>query len=217
MWYRYVFSQYKDEQFINRTKPSNSVGTMFLQAGHDCLTNIVPIMIIVALGPLQRLPMYTDGWYGQETLTDVDVVTAKERYPLPPRPTDLGDCQQYFERYDVKDVTKKSINLFHPTLLWANLYDQVVKLDALTRARNHKMMIVHMCHNEKEYNINHPLVRPLELAAVRCNYINEENSCSLICKRAGIQPHDFNEWGYFGHHSAEGQRHFGKHIKQLWN
>jgi hypothetical protein len=217
MWYRYVFPEYSSDKFINRSKLGNSVGTMFLQAGHDCLTHVDPIMIVVALGPLQRLPAYTDGWYDKEILTNINSNSTAEQYPLPPKPTGLQDCQPYFDSYSSQKVSMDTVNLFHPTLLWSTMYDQVNKLNALVEKHNHSMLVVHMSHLKKEYNLKHPLISPLENAAMNCNYINEDHSCNNVCKNVGIKPWDFDEYGYHGHHSKEGQEYFGKYIKKIWN
>ncbi len=217
MWYRYVFPEYPDNKFINRTKSGNSPGAMFLQAGHDCLTNRDPIMMVIALGPLRRLPTYTDGWYGDEKLKDINLDTAAERFPLPPRSTDLQDCLQYFDRYSSQRSTADTMDLFHPTLLWSTMYDNVIKLNALAEKYNHDTLVLHMSHTHKEYTQRHPLVSIFENGASRLDYINEEHSCTNVCKKAKIKPWDFDKYEFHGHHSKEGQEYFGKYIKKLWN
>jgi hypothetical protein len=217
MWYRSVFPSYGDSHFLNRARPGNSVGNRFLESGHDWITHSGPSMLVIAMGPLQRLSSYTDGWYEQEKLKEQDPESARDLYPLPARKNDLSDCEKYLEGYSVnKQIKDKRImNLFHPTLLWSSMYDQIIKLDALASRHGHSILVLHMSHLQREYNEKHPLVYPLEQAALQCNYITEEHSCHAVCKEAGIKPWDFEEYRWFGHHSREGQKFFGEYIKKL--
>ena len=215
MWYHHAFSAHTTAQFISRTNTRMSADNMFLQAGHDCITQSDPAHMVIALGPLQRVSMYTDGWYSEEQLQDIDYATAGKRFPALPRQTDLTDCWPYFDSLRPSAANRENINLFHPTLLWAKLYDHIVKLDALAHKHGHSITVLHMSHTEKEYNQNHPLVTPLERAAMQCNYITEAHSCSAVCQQAGIKPWDFDLYGNGGHHSTEGQIYFGNYIKQL--
>jgi hypothetical protein len=209
MWFAQVFDD--TNNITDRTKSQNNVDTMFLQATHDCVTHSAPTRMVIALGPLQRLGMYTDGWYESERLLALDGDG---------RPHDLADCQQYFSSFTVDHVNRHTQNLFHPTYLWAKLYSDILRLDALCARSGHRLLVLHMSVTKRPYNTGHPLVAPLERAMDRARYINEEHSCTRVCEQAGIRPWDYDRYGWIGHHSAEGQAHFGRHIRsilQSWN
>ena len=217
MWYGHVFDGH---DIMVNAREGNCVSNMFLEAAHDCITLKESSILVVALGPLQRLPMYTDGWHDLERLTDIDTETAAERINMPPRSTNLRDCLRYMDSFHVYDIgdtkTKKLIDCFHPTLLWSLLYKEVINLHSHATQRGHRVLVLHMHHVVKEHSQQHPLVRPLEQEVLeKCNYIGAEDSCHTVCKHAGILPWDFDKHGHSGHHSVAGQLHFGKHIKQL--
>lgn len=218
MWYRHVVVD-NETNFVLRARPGNSTGHMFLEASHDCITNTHPITMIVGIGVLQRLPTYTDGWHDESVLTDIDLTI--NPWPDPPRKTDLTDCLKYMDSYraDCVDDNRRHgriiVDLFHPTLLWANLYKDIIGLNCLAKKHGHRLLIVHMSHYETEYFCNHPLTKPLEIAAQQCDYFPPIHSCNQVCHDAGIKPWDYEKYGRHGHHSVQGQQYFGKYIKDL--
>lgn len=212
MWYAHVFNS--AQEILNRAKPWNNPETMFLQATHDCVTHKEPTQFVVALGPLQRLPTYEDGWYDEETLRANDEVGHR---------TDLSHCQQYFGSFVWRNAQEaKHLALFHPTLTWARLYSKIITLDALCRSAGHRLLVLHMSVYQKDYNELHPLISPLSDRVSDLDYIDETHSCNSVCMEAKIKPWDYDKYGWMGHHSAEGQKHFGLHIKNIlgttqWN
>jgi hypothetical protein len=219
MWYRHIFVDNEKNEFVSRARAGNSTGHMFLEASHDCITNTQPITMIIGLGPLTRLPTYTDGWHDESALTDID--TSNNTWPAPPRRTDLSDCLKYMDSYSADQIDSDRlagrivVDLFHPTLLWANLYKNIISLSCLAKKNSHKLLIVHMHHVTTEYFPNHPLMKPLEQSAQQCAYFGPTYSCHKVCKEAGIKPWDYDLYGQHGHHSVEGQQYFGKYIKDL--
>jgi hypothetical protein len=213
MWYRYVSDENRTAVVVNRARSGNNTAHMFLEATHDCLTNERPVDLLIGLGPLQRLPKYTDGWYHEESL-------------LPTADTTLEHCLEYMRSQTPSEMELQNtqrarttvdvlFEMYHPTLLWANLYKNIVSLDRLAQHHGHRLLVVHMHHREFEHNKHHTLIKPLEEGAILCNYIDQLDSCHVVCARAGIRPWDYDEHGEHGHHSAEGQMFFGKHIRRL--
>ena len=216
MWY----APFIQGEMVDRTKPGQSPFTMFLQATHDAITEQEPVRIIVALGACERLPVYTDGWFDDEKLKDIDPSTP---FPHKPRRTTLTDCGQYFDR---ALINKHTTEQFHPTMLWANIYKNIIDLHTRCGQEGHQLMIVHMNAAQDDVWINksHPLVRPLcERAESFDNYFTEDESCRLLCEAAGIEPIDSDLYGRHGHHGPEGQQHFSKHMQArvqetaIWN
>jgi hypothetical protein len=185
---------------------------MFLEATHDAVTRSEPTNFVIALGPMGRLLRYQDGWYDQERLT--------EHRPEDGSPATLTDASARFKSFrweEIKSTIDKSFTeLFHPTLLWAMLFKEILCLQALCLARGHKLLVLHMHHMEQEYYERHVLLAPL-LTAVRQSqcYLHIEHSCANVCHRAGIRPHDHDRYGVHGHHGPEGQLHFGLYIREL--
>jgi len=205
MWYRHVAQENFDATVTNRARAGNNTQHMFLEATHDCVTNTTPLKMLIGLGPLARLPKYTDKWYDEELIRGTDI-TDYLGHMQSHRPTDA-------DNFDIKDT--RLMEMYHPTLLWANLYKNVISLDAMARKHGHDILIVHMHHTEYEHHRDHPLVRPLEEMATHCNYVEQLHSCNAVCRQAGILPWDKDQYGSDGHHSAEGQIHFGRHIRAL--
>lgn len=206
MWYTSMTIGYT----VDRTKVGQSPHTMFLQATHDAITEEKPVRIIVALGACNRLTEYTDGWYGEEKLKDVD---PKTPLPDPARKTTLSDCEPYF---DCVHATKHNMSLFHPTLLWANIYKGIADLDLWCRYKGHELLVLHMHTTPDNTWINkrHPLIAPLcQHTEALSNYLTEWESCCRLCEIAGIQPLDHHKYGWQGHHGVDGQRHFGSHVQ----
>ena len=216
MWY----APFVEGELVDRTKPGKSPFTMFLQATHDAVTERKTVRMIVALGSCERLPVYTDGWFDEEQLRDIDPDT-----PLPsePKRTTLTDCERYFDRVV---ITKQNMHQFHPTMLWANLYKNILDLDTRCRAEGHQLVVLHMNATQDSVWVNkrHPLVRPLcERVESLPNYFDESESCRRLCEIAGITPMDASEYGKDGHHGVEGQQHFCRHMRAriretgIWN
>lgn len=212
MWFRHTWPN--DMVIANRARGGNSVQAMFLEATHDAITCSEPTRLVIALGPLGRLPLYLDGWYDQEALT--------ENRPEDGNPATLADASARLKSFTWQDMQssscKKLIDLFHPTLLWSMLFKDVLCLEALCRDRGHELLVLHMSHTAQEYYDRHVLLSPL-LTAVRQSqsYLHLEHSCSNVCDRAGILPHDHDEYGVHGHHGPEGQRHFGLYLRELFH
>lgn len=210
MWFRYAWPDHG--VLVNRSRPSNSTQAMFLEATHDAITRTEPTKLVVALGPLSRLPIYRDGWYDREQLT--------ENRPEDGSTATLADASARLQSLRVDELesapSKSLIDLFHPTLLWSVLFQQVLCLGALCRDRGHDLRVLHMSHAKQDYYGRHVLTSPLQLAVSReGSYLHIEHSCSSVCHRAGIRPHDYDQYGWGGHHGPEGQRHFGLYIRQL--
>jgi len=199
LWFRKLFKDYPAETFINRAKSGNNFSYMFLEASHDALTQQGKLLQIVSLGVLQRLPLYTDGWYDKETLKTNSSLT---------------DCQKYFETLYVKDLhDPKLTNLYHPTLIYAELFNKMQHLHELADKNNNKIVFVHMFHKDKEYNERHPLIEPFENNVLQIgNYFDHTLSCNNICFDAGIEPVDADKYGRYGHHGAEGQKMFADQM-----
>ena len=212
MWYNHIAKG----DVIDRTKPGKSPHTMFLQATHDAITHADPVRMIVALGACQRLTVYTDGWNEEETLKDVDPDTP---LPNPARRTTLDDCEPFLDR---AERNMQNMAQFHPTLIWANIYKDILDLALRCDSQAHELLILHMNTTPDNTWINksHPLVAPLcERAEALPNYMTEQESCNLFCQRHDIRPVDYEQYGWQGHHGVEGQHCFGTHIagKQPWN
>ena len=212
MWYNHI----SVGDVIDRTKPGKSPYTMFLQATHDAITNTDPVRMIVALGACQRLTTYTDGWYEEETLKDVDPNTP---LPDPARRTTLTDCEPHLDR---AEVNKQNMAQFHPTLLWASIYKHTLDLALRCDTQGHQLIILHMNTTPDNTWINrsHPLIAPLcERAEALPNYITEHESCNHLCRQQGIRPMDYDTYGWHGHHGHDGHRYFGTYIaeKRPWN
>ena len=216
MWFNYVATG----KIIDRTKPGQSPFTMFLQATHDVISHKEPTRLILALGACTRLPTYIDGWYKDEQLKDIDPTTP---LPDPARPTNLTDCEPYFNH---AEVNKHNMDQLHPTLLWATIYKEIINLSQLCQTHQHQLIIVHMNADSKNGWIHkkHPLIKPLcECAENLPNYFTEQESCKAVCEQANIKPLDFNVYKWNGHHGLEAQQFFGRYIsnktveKQLWN
>jgi hypothetical protein len=210
MWFRHAWPA--DSVVVNRARMGNSSQAMFLEATHDAVTRSEPTRLVMALGPLGRLPRYQDGWYDQEQLT--------EHRPEDGNPATLADASARLNSLRWQDINTSVYSgltdLFHPTLLWSTLFKDVLCLEALCHARGHELLVLHMSHMAQEYYDRHVLLAPL-LTAVRQTkcYLHIEHSCSNVCHRAGILPHDHDEYGVLGHHGPEGQRHFGLYIREL--
>ena len=216
MWY----TPFIEGELVDRTRPGKSPFTMFLQATHDAVTEGKTVRMIVALGSCARLPVYTDGWFDEEKLRDIDPNTP---WPSEPQRTTLTDCEKYFDRVV---LSKQNMHQFHPTMLWANLYKNILDLDTRCKDEGHQLMVVHMNTTEDAVWVNkrHPLVRPLcERAESLPNYFNESESCCRLCEIAGIHPLDHHKYGWQGHHGVEGQQHFSQHMQAriretaIWN
>ena len=213
MWYRYISDENRTADVFNRARAGNNTAHMFLEATHDCLTNERPVDLLIGLGPLQRLPKYTDGWYHEESLR-------------PTADTTLEHCLEHMRsqtpgelelenRQRARTMVDVLFEMYHPTLLWATLYKNIISLHRLAQHHGHRLLVVHMHHIEFEHNRHHTLTKPLEEGAGLCNYIDQQDSCHAVCARAGIRPHDHDKYGACGHHSTEGQTLFGKHIRRL--
>ena len=213
MWYRHVVEGNGEAMVLNRARPGNNSRHMFLEATHDCLTHKDPVDLMIGLGPLQRLPKYTDGWYDHESMRHTPETTLAECTPYlashTPNELELSN------RARARTMTDALMEMYHPTLLWANLYKDVIGLHTLAQGRGHRLLVVHMHHHEFEHNRHHTLTRPLEQEAAQCHYMDQTHSCHAVCKRAGILPWDHAQFDEWGHHSAEGQRHFGLHVRAL--
>ena len=199
LWFRQLFEDYPADRFINRAKSGNNFSYMFLEASHDAITQEGKLLQIVSLGVLQRLPLYTDGWYDKETLKTDNT---------------LNECQKYFETLWVKDLDDpKLADLYHPTLLYAELFNKVQHLNELANKKGNKIVFVNMFHSEKEYNDRHPLIEPFEQEVVNVgNYFDYEHSCNTVCYEACIDPVDSDKYGRMGHHGAEGQQRFAHYM-----
>tara|TARA_A100001015_G_scaffold201718_1_gene225218 strand:- start:1725 stop:2444 length:720 start_codon:yes stop_codon:yes gene_type:complete len=204
MWYH----GFCTGDLIDRTTPRKTPGTMFLQATHDALTRKTPTRLIVALGVCERLPAYTDGWYGEEVINEDN---------------NMDDCEPYFTE---TEVNRSNMAQLHPTLMWTQIYKEIVQLSLLCDTHRHQLMITHMNTDAVGQYINkrHPLIRPLcQLAESLPCYFNEQHSCKTVCQEAGVKPLDYAQYGWDGHHGPEGQRIFAEHMAtlakeaQLWN
>ena len=213
MWYRHVYEVDTLADVTNRARSGNNTAHMFLEATHDCVTNEHPVDLLIGLGPLQRLPKYTDGWYHEESLRPTSNTTLehclKYMHSQTPGELELQNTQK------ARRMVDALFEMYHPTLLWANLYKNIISLHRLAQHHGHRLLVVHMHHREFEHNRHHTLTNPLEEGANRCNYIDQLDSCHAVCARAGIKPWDHDEYGEYGHHSTEGQMFFGKHVKRL--
>lgn len=210
MWFRHAWPS--DTVVVNRSRPLNNIQAMFLEATHDAITRSDPTRLVVALGPLNRLPRYLDGWYHDEKLT--------ENRPEDGNAASLEDASARLKSFTWQDMQsgsdKKLIDLFHPTLLWSLLCKDVLCLRALCHDRGHELLVLHMSHAQQEYYERHVLLAPLFTAVQQSQcYLHTEHSCTNVCDRAGIRPHDYNEYGVIGHHGPEGQRHFGLYLREL--
>jgi hypothetical protein len=210
MWFRHAWPN--DTVIANRARALNGPQAMFLEATHDAITRSEPTRLVIALGPLSRLPQYLDGWYDKEQLT--------EHRPEDGHVATLADASARLRSFTWQDMQSSSdrglTDFFHPTLLWSVLFKDVLCLQALCRDRGHELLVLHMSHMDQDYYERHVLLAPL-LAAVRQRqcYLHIEHSCSNVCHRAGIRPHDHDKYGVLGHHGPEGQRHFGLYIREL--
>ena len=210
MWFRHAWPN--DTVIVNRARALNGPQAMFLEATHDAIARSEPTRLVIALGPLSRLPQYLDGWYDKEQLTD--------HRPEDGRVATLADASARLRSFTWQDmqsgVDSGLIDFFHPTLLWSMLFKDVLCLEALCRDRGHELLVLHMSQMDQDYCERHVLLAPL-LAAVRQTqcYLHIEHSCTNVCRRAGIRPHDHDKYGVMGHHGPEGQRHFGLYIREL--
>ena len=213
MWYRHIYDRDTVVDVTNRARPGNNTGHMFLEATHDCLTNERPVDLLIGIGPLQRLPKYTDGWYHEESLRPTAYTTLEHclEYMRSQTPSEM----ELQNTQKARTMVDSLFEMYHPTLLWANLYKNIVSLDRLAQHHGHRLLVVHMHHKEYEHNRYHVLTKPLEEGVNLCNYINQLDSCHAVCARTGIRPHDYDKYGASGHHSTEGQTFFGKHIRRL--
>ena len=210
MWFRHAWPN--DTVVANRSRAGNSVQAMFLEASHDAITRSEPTNFVIALGPLARLPKYLDGWYDREKLT--------ENRPEDGGPATLADASARLNSLRWQDINPSVhsdlTDLFHPTLLWSTLFKDVLCLEALCHDRGHHLLVLHMHHRDQEYYERHVLLAPLLRAVQQSgSYLHTEHSCSGVCHRAGIRPHDHDKYGVSGHHGPEGQRHFGLYIREL--
>ena len=213
MWYRHLSPEHAKADVINRARAGNNTAHMFLEATHDCVTNQHPIHMLVGLGPLQRLPKYTDKWYHEEFIKPTEQPGLRDylEYMQSHTPSDI----ELMNNEKGRTLVDPLVDMYHPTLLWSNLYKNIIGLDCLARKHGHHLLVVHMHHTEYEHHREHPLVAPLERTAKQCNYVDHQHSCHSVCKHADIRPWDFDTYGAHGHHSAEGQAFFGTHIKRL--
>ena len=214
MWFRSAWPN--STVVFNRARPGNSPQSMFLEATHDAVTRTDPTRLVVALGPLFRLPRYEDGWFDQERLTD--------NRPEDGDPAQLADACELLKavhHHDLQELDAKTAlhltDMLHPTLLWSLLFQNVINLDALCGQRGHELVVLHMNHRpDINFRDRHVLVEPLWRAARETgSYWHTDHSCAQVCEQAGILPWDHDQYGMDGHHGPQGQRHFGSHMHDL--
>ena len=121
MWFRHAWPN--DTVIVNRARALNGPQAMFLEATHDAIARSEPTRLVIALGPLSRLPQYLDGWYDKEQLTD--------HRPEDGRVATLADASARLRSFTWQDmqsgVDSGLIDFFHPTLLWSMLFKDVTR------------------------------------------------------------------------------------------
>ena len=213
MWFRSAWPN--SPVIFNRARPGNSMPAMFLEATHDAVTRTEPTRMVIALGPLSRLPKYKDGWYDQEQLT--------ENRPEDGNPASLADASDRLKSVVYTDFEKFAtetnlhlMDMLHPTLLWSMLFQDVISLNALCEKKGHELVVLHMSHVDQEFYDRHVLLAPLWQASRETgSYWHTEHSCAQVCRQAGIQPWDHHLYGFHGHHGPAGQQHFGRYMHHL--
>ena len=203
MWYAPLVQG----ELVDRTREGASTQEMFLLAVNDAVQTESSRFIMGTGQMYSRIMLYRDQLYADETVQGGTVT----------------DCLQHFDtqRLD-KDLHP---GIFHHTLVWSQYLSQVATTASLLRTLNHNFLIAHMnADRQSHVNLRHPLVRPLLRHTAKIKeYVDHRNSCKSVCEQAGIQPHDYHQYSWSGHHGAKGQKHFGQHIytitqeRELWN
>lgn len=213
MWFRFAWPD--SPVAFNRSRPYHNTQGMFLEATHDAITRSEPTRLVVALGPLSRLPRYEDGWFDREMLTNIR--------PEDGSPATLVDASRRLksvifsdlEKLDAKTSTRL-MDMLHPTLLWSRLFQDVINLSALCVQRGHELVVLHMSHRNQDYYDHHVLLAPLYRAAQETgSYCHFGHSCTRVCELAGILPWDHHLYGVGGHHGPKGQEYFGRYVRDL--
>jgi len=191
MWYRNVLQHFKETPVIYRTRDSKSPDQMFLEAANDSVSNRDKILCIIAIGVFNRVSTYSSNG-GEKT---------------------LEDCEKYFARLD---VSKETMDLFHPALVWSKLYWQIASTAALIKQQGHDCVFLHMTADAGVIiEQSHPLVKIMKEKVENSDfYISETHSAKTVCEQAEIKPVDFDLYQWHGHHGPRGQRYFGEHIEK---
>ena len=201
MWY----APFVEGELIDRTRPGASTEEMFLLAINDAVTNKNCRFLLGTGMMYSRLAMYTDDLYEKEQV----------------RQGKLADCLPFFQTKFLSKTSfvfgKDYVSLFHHTLVWSKYLSNIITLNTLMQSQQHKWVAVHLGTPRDDYQSwKHPLVLPLlQRTAAIANYVDQRNSCFDVCKDAGIKPWDYDQYSWNGHHTTEGQQHFGAHIKNI--
>jgi len=196
MWYAPLVQG----ELIDRTREGASTEEMFLLATNDAV-NHSGARFILATGVLySRLMLYTDQLYDNEQV----------------RAGTLTDCMPYLSTQELEKTLHTGI--FHHTLVWAKYLSHTVTLHSLMQSQSHQWFMVHMHTDRNEYQSPaNPLVLPLlKHTATMPNYLDHTHSCMNVCQDAGIRPWDYDQYSWSGHHSVEGQQHFGAYAQKMF-
>jgi hypothetical protein len=195
MWYAPLVSG----ELVDRTREGASTEEMFLLAVNDAVTNSNARFILATGMMYSRLMLYKDRLYDNEQIRDGS----------------LTDCLPYF---DTQRLDKNlHVGIFHHTLVWAKYLTNIVTFKSLMDSRSHEWLAVHMHTDKKDYQSPlNPMILPLlKTTANMVNYVDQRHSCYSVCQQAEIKPWDYDQHGYNGHHSAEGQQYFSKHVLKV--
>lgn len=191
MWYQDVLRHFKETPVAYRTRDSKSPDQMFLEAANDAVSSRDKILCIIAIGVFNRVSTYRSA--GEEKT--------------------LEDCEKYFARLD---ISRETVDLFHPALVWSKLYWQVASTAALIKQQGHDCVFLHMTADPGVImEQSHPMVKTMREKVESSNfYISEAHSAKTVCEQAGIKPIDFDLYQWHGHHGPAGQKHFGEYIEK---
>jgi len=191
MWYANTLRHFPDATVIYRTQDSKSPDQMFLEAANDAVSNKDKILCMIAIGVFNRVSVYRGN--GDEKTLD--------------------DCEKCFARLD---ISRETVDLFHPALVWGKLYWQIGSTAALIKQHGHDCIFLHMTADPaviKEHT--NPMVRVMKERVETSNfYISETHSAKHVCEQAQIKPADFALYQWHGHHGPEGQKYFGDYIEK---
>jgi len=203
MWYAPLVKG----DLVDRTRSGQSTAETFLLAINDAVQE--PASRFVLGSPLLfcRMPIYKDQLYDHEQITSGTV----------------DDCFPFFGTHSLEKHLH--VSLFHHTLVWSQYLANVLSFAHIARHHEHQFVITHMGTPASEHiTRGHPLILPLLKQTTKIpEYIDQKHSCPTVCQRAGILPWDHAEYGSHGHHSREGQQHYGTYIanmireRNLWN
>jgi hypothetical protein len=200
MWWHYLVEDIQGGLIVDLTKAGGSMEEINIKLCQQLATTHMD-RVIIGLPPLDRRALLTIPW------EDGNGRFSKS----------LTDYHQQFDHINANDVPDRIIHFLHPLLILAGSMSTIVSMLNLCKQKNIQCFIANMTWDFFSYNgidpRNNTFTKDLFLELHQYkNFLPHDQSCKNLCEAQNIRPHDFNQYGWAGHHSAQGQRLFGEHV-----